>query len=202
MEADDKGLVLVDVKSGSLKVYILIDPDTEEILDTKFFTYGGPILTAFADILCENLLGKKINEIESSFAEFQTIAKLQDMITQSYPNKKNIALAAKAAMGGSRDEADEEWKSLSEAQKLEKIEECLNEYVRAMLAGDGGGLELLGIKDEKIVQIRYNGACAGCGAASGGTLYYIENQLQRHVYYNLTVEPEMPSLDLGGTYEY
>jgi NifU-like protein len=71
-----------------------------------------------------------------------------------------------------------------------------------MLAGDGGGLEVLGFKNAKTIQIRYNGACAGCGAASGGTLYYIENQLQQHVYYNLTVEPEIAPLDLGGMYEY
>jgi NifU-like protein len=225
MEADDKGLALVDAKSGTLKIYVLIDPDAEQILDTKFFTYGGPMLTALADILCEELLGKKIDEIQNlslenlfgkfevkpDNAEFQIAAKLPAMIVEAYPEKKNVALAARAAMGSAkqkaytvegRTEADNEWDALSEPQKLEKIEECLNEHVRAMLAGDGGGLEVVGFKNEKTIKIRYQGACAGCGAASGGTLYYIENQLQQHVYYNLTVEPEMPDWNLGGMYEY
>jgi NifU-like protein len=225
MEANDKGLALVDVKSGTLKVYVLIDPDAEQILDTKFFTYGGPVLTALADILCEALLSKKVNEIQNlSFerlfekfdvkpdsADFQTVAKLPAMVTEAYPEKKNVALAARAAMGSAklkahtvkgRAEADTEWETLSDSQKLEKIEECLNDKVRTMLAGDGGGLETLGIKNGKTLLIRYHGTCAGCGAANGGTLYYIEEQLQMHVYYGLTVEPEMPLWNIGENYEY
>jgi NifU-like protein len=225
MEADDKGLALVDSKAGTLKIYVLIDPDTEQVLDTKFFTYGGQMLTALADILCEELVDKKIEEIQNlslenlfekfgikhDDADFQTVAKLPAMLTEAYPEKKNIAIAARAAMGSAklkahtaegRTEADAEWEALSEAEKLEKIEECLNDNVRAMLAGDGGGLDVLGIRDGKIVLIRYQGACAGCGAASGGTLYYIENQLQQHVYYGLSVEPEISLWSSGEYYEH
>jgi len=213
-EADDKGLALVDAKSGTLKIYVLIDPDAEQILNVKFFTYGGQMLTALANIFCEELLNKKINEIENiSFEnlfgkfgvepdniDFQTVAKLPAKITEAYPEKKNIALAARAAMGSAklkafsaegREQADAQWKKLGKTEKLEQIEECLNDNVRAMLAGDGGGLEVLDIKDEKTVLIRYQGACAGCGAAGEGTLYYIENQLQQHVYYDLSVEPDI-----------
>ena len=213
-EADDKGLALVDAKSGTLKIYVLIDPDAEQVLNVKFFTYGGQVLTAFANIFCEELLDKKIEEIqnisfenlfgkfglEPSNADFQTVAKLSEIIAEAYPEKKKIALAARAAMGSAklkafsaegREQADEHWRNLSKDEKLEQIEECLNDNVRAMLAGDGGGLEVLDIKDEKTVLIRYQGACAGCGAAGEGTLYYIENQLQQHVYYDLTVEPDL-----------
>jgi len=225
MDADSKGLALADAKSGTLKIYVLIDPDSGDILDTKFFTYGGPMLTALADILCEELLGKKIDEVQNLPLEnlfgkfdvkpgnedFQIVAKLPAMITEAYPEKRNVAFAARAAMGSEklkactaegRAEADAEWAALGENQKLEKIEECLNEYVRGMLAGDGGGLEVLGIKDGKTVLIRYQGACVGCGAASGGTLYYIEDRLQQHVYHGLTVEPEMQIWNLGGVYEH
>jgi len=224
MEANDKGLALVDVKSGTLKIYVLIDPDEEQILDTRFFTYGGPALTALAEVLCEALLSKKVSEIQDLSCEnlfkkfniqpdsedFQTVAKLPAMVAEAYPEKKNVALAARAAMGSAklkahtaegRAEADAEWEALTEPQKLEKIEECLNDNVRTMLAGDGGGLETLGIKNGKTLLIRYSGACAGCGAASGGTLYYIENQLQQHVYYGLTVEPEeVPLWNVGENY--
>jgi NifU-like protein len=214
VDADDKGFALVDVKFETLKIYVSVDPEANLILEAKFFTYGGPMLTALADILCEELINKKIDEIqnlpvESLFekfdvnkdsADFQIVAKLPSMIFEAYPEKKNIALAARAAMGSAKlkahtaegkAEADAEWNALNEAEKLEKIEGCLDEYVRAMLANDGGGMEVLGIKDGKIVLIRYQGVCAGCGAASGGTLYYIENQLQQHVYYGITVEPEI-----------
>jgi NifU-like protein len=217
-EADDKGLALVDVKFETLKVYVLIDPSTEQILSTKFFTYSGPMLTALANIFCEELIDKKISEIQNisvidlfgkfyvkpSNAELQIVAKLPAMITLAYPEKKNIALAARAAMGSAklkafsaegREQADAQWNALSEAEKLKQIEECLNNNVRAMLAGDGGGMEVLGIKNENTVLIRYQGACAGCGAASEGTLYYIEDQLQQHVYYGLTAEPDITLLN-------
>ncbi|MCL2100741.1 MAG: NifU family protein [Fibromonadales bacterium] len=220
VEANDKGLGLIDAKSGTLKIYVLIDPDTEEILDTKFFTYGGPMLTALADILCEELLGKKIDEIQNlslenlfgkfdvlpENADFQIAAKLPAMLIEAWPEKKNVAFAVRAAMGSEklkacsaegRSEADAQWAALSEEQKLKNIDECLNEHVRAMLANDGGGLEVLGIKNGKTILIRYQGACVGCGAASGGTLYYIEDRLQQHVYYGLTVEPEMQIWNSG-----
>jgi NifU-like protein len=198
IEASNKGLALVDVKSGTLKIYVLIDPDEEQILDAKFFTYGGELLTDAAEAFCEEIIGKNINEIQNMRAE-NLPPEIPSMIIEAYPEKKNIALAAIAAMGSARlrahtaagrAQADEEWNSLSEAEKMGKIEEALNNSVRTMLAGDGGGLEVIGIKDNKIVIIRYQGACAACGAASGGTLYYIENELQQRVYYDLTVEPD------------
>jgi len=217
-EADDKGLAVVDAKSGTLKIYVLIDPDADQILNVKFFTYGGQMLTALADIFCAELFGKKIEEIQNiSFenlfgkfgvepgnADFQIVAELPAKITEAYPEKKNVALAARAAMGSAklrafsmegREQADAEWKKLSKAEKLEQIEICLNDYARPMLAGDGGGLEVLDIKNEKTVLIRYQGACAACGAAGEGTLYYIENQLQQHLYYDLTVEPDLTLLN-------
>jgi NifU-like protein len=214
IEANNKGLALADVKSGTVKIYALIDPNSETVLDTRFFTYGGPVLTALAEILCEWLIGKKLDEIqnlsvESLFEKFdikpdnadlQTVAKLPAMIIEAYPEKKQLALAAIAAMGSAklrahtaegRATADAEWNALSKAEKLSKIDECLNDKVRTMLAGDGGGMEVLGLEGENTVLIRYQGACANCGAASGGTLYYIEDQLQQNVYYNLNVEPEI-----------
>jgi NifU-like protein len=214
IEANNKGLALADVKSGTVKIYVLIDPDAEVVLDTKFFTYGGPVLTALAEILSEELIGKKIEDvqnlsienlvkkfgIEPGNADLQTVAKLPAMIAEAYPEKKNVALAAIAAMGSAklrahtaegRASADTEWNAKSEAEKLSEIEECLNDKVRTMLAGDGGGMEVLGLKNGNTVLIRYEGACAYCGAASGGTLYYIEDQLQQNVYYNLNVEPEI-----------
>jgi len=198
VEADNKGLALVDVKAGTLKVYVLIDPEAEVVLDAKFFTYGGPALTEAAENFCGELIGKNLNEIRNISVEGLG-ADIPAMMLEVYPEKKKIALAAIAAMGSARlkahtaegrTHADEEWNSLSEAEKLERIEAALSDNVRAMLAGDGGGLEVLGIKDGKTVLIRYQGACAACGAASGGTLYYIEDQLQQHVYYNLSVEPD------------
>ena len=60
VEADERGLALIDGKEESLKIYITVDPEKDQIVETRFFTYGGPIFTALADTLCERLQGKAV----------------------------------------------------------------------------------------------------------------------------------------------
>ena len=48
------------------------------------------------------------------------------------------------------------------------------------------------IESPKFLDATLQGACAGCGSAMGGTLFYIEDELKNNVYYNLIVEPEDP----------
>lgn len=63
---------------------------------------------------------------------------------------------------------------------LSKIEEIIDENVRPALAGDGGGLEVLAYQDG-VLTVHYQGACGSCPSASAGTLYAIQNLLQRMV---------------------
>lgn len=222
IEADEKGLALVDVKEASLKVYLMIDPDCDKILETRFFTYGGPIFTALADTFCKMIQQKTIDEacaitatsIEESLrdtadvraipenaAEIGQLQTLIEKIKEVYPEKKGTAILVREKMerikyrtqsAEGRAEADAEWRALTKIQRIEKIEEWLRQTVRGTLQGDGGDLEILDLTDDDHLKIRYQGACAGCGSAMGGTLFYIEDELKNNVYYNLTVEPEDP----------
>ena len=81
---------------------------------------------------------------------------------------------------------------MTKPQRIEKIEAWLHQSVRGMLQGDGGDVEILDLTEDNRLKIRYQGACAGCGSAMGGTLFYIEDELKNNVYYNLIVEPEDP----------
>lgn len=222
MEADEKGLALVDCKVQSLKIYVLIDPDSDSVLETRFFTYGGPILTALADRLCIALQGLKVYEfsnitvekLEKSLRdnpdtpsmpadspELGYLATLIGLMQTTYPEKRQIALAARSAMSSTklqahsaegRAEADSQWNALTTEERRRLLEEALDKYVRQMLYTDGGGIEIIEVIDKTRVKVRYQGACVGCGASSGATLYYIESQLREQVYYNLSVEPENP----------
>lgn len=227
MEADEKGLALVDCKVQSLKIYLLIDPDTDQVLETRFFTYGGPILTALADMLCQFLQGKSVGDFPSQNSdlleqalrdepstpalplnspELGYIDQLIALLSSTYPEKRQLALAARSAMSSTklqafsaegRAEADAQWNALTHEERRERIEKALDSGVRQMLYTDGGGIELLELHDKNKVRIRYQGACAGCGSAGGATLYYIESQLREQVYYNLVVEPENPFGEFG-----
>ncbi len=69
---------------------------------------------------------------------------------------------------------------------LERINALLDDRVRPALAGDGGGLEVVGL-DGKTLLIRYQGACGSCPSSIAGTLMAIQNLLQSEVDESLAV---------------
>lgn len=63
---------------------------------------------------------------------------------------------------------------------LDRINEVLDQKIRPGLAGDGGGLEIVGLNDKNLL-IRYQGACGSCPSSIGGTLMAIEHMLREEV---------------------
>jgi Fe-S cluster biogenesis protein NfuA len=63
---------------------------------------------------------------------------------------------------------------------LDQINQVLDEKIRPGLAGDGGGLEIIGFHDKKLM-IRYQGACGSCPSSIGGTMMAIEQMLKEDV---------------------
>lgn len=63
---------------------------------------------------------------------------------------------------------------------LSQVNDVIDRHIRPALAGDGGGLEVLSI-DGYTVSIHYQGACGSCPSATAGTMYAIQNLLQRMV---------------------
>ena len=84
------------------------------------------------------------------------------------------ASAAAAAVGGAIAAAT------SDDPRLLKINDILDEKVRPALMGDGGYLEVLGLKDHTL-SIRYQGACGSCPSSLTGTLMAIEGMLKQEV---------------------
>jgi Fe-S cluster biogenesis protein NfuA len=48
----------------------------------------------------------------------------------------------------------------------ERIEAVLDQHIRPGLRADGGDVEVVGIDDDKIVQVRMQGACQGCPSST------------------------------------
>jgi Fe-S cluster biogenesis protein NfuA len=69
---------------------------------------------------------------------------------------------------------------LSDDPRLMRINEILDEKVRPALMGDGGYLEVLGLR-EHTLSIRYQGACGSCPSSLTGTLMAIEGMLKQEV---------------------
>ena len=75
---------------------------------------------------------------------------------------------------------------VDDSELMNKIQAVLDDRVRPALAGDGGGLEVVGL-DSKVLRIRYQGACGTCPSSVAGTLMAIQNMLQSEVDEELQV---------------
>jgi Fe-S cluster biogenesis protein NfuA len=64
---------------------------------------------------------------------------------------------------------------------LARIEEVLNADVRAGLEADGGGVELVGVDADNIVQVRMLGACQGCSSSIYTLTMGIERALKSRI---------------------
>ncbi|MDQ3819621.1 MAG: NifU family protein [Acidobacteriota bacterium] len=69
---------------------------------------------------------------------------------------------------------------MSDDPRLVRINEILDEKVRPALMGDGGYLEILGLR-ENTLSIRYQGACGSCPSSLTGTLMAIEGMLRQEI---------------------
>jgi Fe-S cluster biogenesis protein NfuA len=62
-----------------------------------------------------------------------------------------------------------------------RIESVLNEQVRPGLLADGGDIELVGIDEDRIVQVRLKGACQGCPSSTMTLAFGIEAALKAQI---------------------
>lgn len=72
----------------------------------------------------------------------------------------------------------------------QKVEEVLN-MLRPYLQADGGDMELVGITDEGVVQLRLMGACGHCPSSTYTLKMGIEEQLKQYIPEVTAVEQVM-----------
>jgi len=85
-----------------------------------------------------------------------------------------------------------EFTSLNLIQKHREVEKVMNGTIVPMLAGDGGTVEVVDMKEtdgKTIVYIRYGGACMGCASSLTGTLSGIQEQLRQSLDPSIDVIP-------------
>ncbi|MGZ5140936.1 MAG: NifU family protein [Burkholderiales bacterium] len=66
----------------------------------------------------------------------------------------------------------------ADRERLDKINEILDEQVRPYLQGDGGDLYVLGLQDNTLT-VHYQGACGSCPSSISGTLAGIESLVRQ-----------------------
>ncbi len=147
-------------------------PDKESAKDDPFakgiFEIEGVVSVFYMDkfVTIEKSRESNWGQIQRPFINF-----LKDFDKNLIPPEKEVTVT------------EEESNEL-----LKQINDLLDQKVRPALAGDGGGLEVLGL-DGYTVKIRYQGACGSCPSSISGTLTAIEGLLKRDINPAIMVIP-------------
>ncbi|WP_337174415.1 NifU family protein [Paludisphaera sp.] len=67
------------------------------------------------------------------------------------------------------------------SQRLERIRQVVDAQVRPDLVADGGDVEIVGIDEDDIVQIRLLGACQGCVSSVHTTTMLVEKAVKAEI---------------------
>ena len=157
---------------------------SEKLLNTETRSFNS------AESAVHDPLAKLIFELEGVVSvfymdKFVTIEK-QPAISWSKIQKPFTEIIESFDISKIPAEKSFEGKSEDETVTLKKINEIIDLRIKPALAGDGGGLEVLGFTDNTL-SIKYQGACGSCPSSIRGTLVAIENLLRREVNSNISV---------------
>jgi NifU-like protein len=87
-------------------------------------------------------------------------------------------------------------KKLTTIQKIQLIQQTVNEQVRPALRAHGGNIELIDVEGDKVI-IAFRGMCAQCKISEFTMRDVVEAKLREFVSEDLYVEEDKDSLDAG-----
>ncbi|HDS84489.1 MAG TPA: NifU family protein, partial [Phycisphaerales bacterium] len=76
---------------------------------------------------------------------------------------------------------------LTNIQKIQLIQQTINEQIRPALRADGGDVELIDVEGDKVI-VAFRGMCAQCKMAEFTMRDVVEARLKEYVSESLTVE--------------
>ena len=166
-------------KSGQTLAYSAPEQARKDVLAQGLFAIPG-IETLF---FCDNFVTVSM----TAKADWRAVAEQVTRLLESHITDHE-AVPAAAPAAGSADDGDPLAKlpKGGDPEVLAKINHLLDDRVRPALAGDGGGLQVMGLEG-KTLFIRYQGACGSCPSSTSGTLMAIQNLLQAEIDEELVV---------------
>jgi Fe-S cluster biogenesis protein NfuA len=162
-------------KPGQTLAYANPSQAQKDVLGQGLFAIPG-VETLF---FCDNFVTVSM----TAAADWRAVAEQVTRLLESHIADEPASSEAPAAS------ADDPLASLpkgGDPEVLARINALLDDRVRPALAGDGGGLQVMGLEG-KTLFIRYQGACGSCPSSTSGTLMAIQNLLQAEVDEELVV---------------
>ena len=115
-DASSRGMALITAKHKDIKLYFMVDPESNAVWDAKFFAYGGALSVAIGETICslakeqgvQTLHELSPDRIERELRDtpnspsapgqspeaFEIVNPLVETIMQGYPEAKAVALAS------------------------------------------------------------------------------------------------------------
>jgi len=87
-------------------------------------------------------------------------------------------------------------KKLTNIQKMQLIQQTINEQIRPALRAHGGNIELIDIEGDKVT-VAFRGMCAQCHLAEFTMKHVVENKLREFVSDDIFVEEDKESVEEG-----
>lgn len=173
---------LVDAQlapAGETKSYSEPEQAGNDVLAQGMFAIPGVETLFFCDNFCTVSM--------TAEADWRAVAEQVTKLLESHIAEEQPATAPTNA-GNKSDNPLDNLPKGGDPELLGRINGLLDERVRPALAGDGGGLEIMGLED-KTLYIKYQGACGSCPSSTAGTLMAIQNLLQSEIDEELVVAP-------------
>ena len=104
----------------------------------------------------------------------------QKKVTEGFPDELNIISQLPVGEKLPPNLNTRAFEEMSPYQRAKKIEKVLNDYIRPMIARDGGNIEIIDIKDWA-VYVELTGNCAGCVGAGQTIKWLVEKTLKDQV---------------------
>lgn len=164
-------------KSGQSLAYAKPEQAQNDVLAQGMFAIPG-VETLF---FCDNFV--TVSMIAS--ADWRAVSEQVTRLLESHVMDDEASAVAGAAAGDSDDPLARLPKG-GDPEVMARINALLDDRVRPALAGDGGGLQVMGLEG-KTLFIRYQGACGSCPSSTSGTLMAIQNLLQSEIDEDLVV---------------
>jgi NifU-like protein len=205
------------ISSGNyIELCWLVDPTDGVIADACFQLFGQSALIGAAEAACELVVGKSYARAHAISAEMidrhlRDRPELPAFPPETYSHLNLVIGALEMAaercteipladgtlvtpeelvrMGEEGEGGIANWPLLTEKQKLEAIRRVVEEQIQPYIALDAGGVEVLGLINDREVIISYEGACTSCSSSTGSTLAAIQQILRSRIHQSLVVVP-------------
>lgn len=213
--ASDLFLATATSKMHGITFSILVHKEDGTIFDAKYLASAPPFAIGICEILAENFLRKTYAQIANISADY--IQKLIfdkaeqpllsttdsilntciDLIDELVKQCAGIPVETNYLESPVEETLEarciEDFFERSDQEKRAILDEVIEKQVQPYVSLDKGSVSITKLEGS-VIQIRYEGSCTTCIAATGSTLFAIQKILQTRVHPTLCVQVDPLSL--------